>query len=436
MAKPTPAPGLPVSHPVRPGADAPGGAPGSSARVTATPAVASRGQLRGRGIVCMSSIDWEFNWQGHQQVMSALAERGNHVLFVENTGVRVPTLRDLPRLVTRVRNRWRSHGALRREQDRLDVHSPLALPFPYSQVARAANRALLLRHVRRWMRATGVREPLLWTFLPTPLVLDLIEGIRPALTVYYCVDDLPETSDGARKILPSETRLFREADLVFVTSERLRARAAASRSQVDVFPFGVDLGPFERARNGNGPPPLDVASLPRPIVGFVGEVKRWIDEALLVDISARIPHASFVLIGPAGIDVSRLARCPNIHLLGARPHTAVPHYLRAFDVAIIPYRLTNATAAIYPAKLNEYLTMGLPVVSTPIAELVRLNASHGPVIALAADAGAFVDAIGEALSSHTPDAAARRIEVAQGNSWGPRIDRMVALVEEALAAPS
>lgn len=393
-----------------------------------------RAPLKGRGIVCISSIDWEFNWQGHQQIMSALAERGSHVLFVENTGVRAPAPRDLPRLVARVRNRWRSTGALRRERDRLDIHSPLALPFPYSRIARAANRVLVLRHVRRWMRTTGVREPLLWTFLSTPLVLDIIESIRPALSVYYCVDDLPETSPGARKILPSETRLFREADLVFVTSERLRARAAAARSQVGVFPFGVDLEPFERTRDGNGPPPPDVASLPRPIVGFVGEVKRWIDEALLVEVAARMPHASFVLVGPVGVDVSRLARCPNVHLLGPRPHAEVPHYLKAFDVAIIPYRLANFTAAIYPAKLNEYLAMGLPVVATPIAELVRLDASHGQVIALAGDPAAFVDAIDGALSRRTPEAAARRLEVARGNSWAPRIDRMITLVADALSA--
>jgi hypothetical protein len=148
-------------------------------------AVASgRERLPGRGIVCLSSIDWEFNWQGHQQVMSALAERGHPVLFVENTGVRVPTLRDLPRLVTRLKNRWRSPGGLRRERERLDVCSPLALPFPYSPVARAANRALVLRRVRRWMRATDGRPPILWTFLPTPLVLDLIAAIRPARIDY------------------------------------------------------------------------------------------------------------------------------------------------------------------------------------------------------------------------------------------------------------
>jgi glycosyltransferase involved in cell wall biosynthesis len=248
------------------------------------------------------------------------------------------------------------------------------------------------------------------------------------------VDDLPATSDGARKIVPSETRLFREADLVFVTSERLRRRAAASRSQVDVFPFGVDLEPFERARNGNSPPPADIAPLPRPIVGFVGEVKRWIDEALLIEVAGRMPQASFVLVGPVAIDASRLARCPNVHLLGPRPHALVPHYLKAFDVAIIPYRLTTATEAIYPAKLNEYLAMGLPVVTTPLAELVRLGASPDPVVTLACTAAAFTDAIGEALASRTPEAAACQIEMARRNSWAPRIDEMVKLVEGALAA--
>jgi hypothetical protein len=78
--------------------------------------------------------------------------------------------------------------------------------------------------------------------------------------------------------------------------------------------------------------------------------------------------------------------------------------------------------------------MGLPVVSTPIAELVRLDASHQHVISLAGNPGAFAGAIGAALSSRASEAAAGRVAVARGNAWDPRIDRMVALVEEALAA--
>ena len=55
-------------------------------------------------ILCISSIDWDFIWQGHQEIMSTLAAQGHRVLFVENTGVRPPKIRDLPRLRRRLQN--------------------------------------------------------------------------------------------------------------------------------------------------------------------------------------------------------------------------------------------------------------------------------------------------------------------------------------------
>ncbi|MAG69482.1 MAG: hypothetical protein CL471_04180, partial [Acidobacteria bacterium] len=75
--------------------------------------------LRGQHIVCFSSIDWEFIWQGQQEIMSTLAANGNQVLFVENTGVRAPAVRDLPRLRNRIRNWWRGTKGFRRERDNL-----------------------------------------------------------------------------------------------------------------------------------------------------------------------------------------------------------------------------------------------------------------------------------------------------------------------------
>ena len=87
---------------------------------------------------------------------------------------------------------------------------------------------------------------------------------------------------------------------------------------------------------------------------------------------------SFVLVGPEQSDVSLLKTCPNIHLLGQRPHDEVPAYVNAFDVALIPYRLAEYTANVYPTKLNEYLVMGKPVVATDLPEIRRFNDTHGP----------------------------------------------------------
>ena len=44
--------------------------------------------LKGQTVLCISSIDWDFIWQGHQQIMSMLAAHGNNVLFIENIGAR------------------------------------------------------------------------------------------------------------------------------------------------------------------------------------------------------------------------------------------------------------------------------------------------------------------------------------------------------------
>ncbi len=390
--------------------------------------------LRGCDILCLSSIDWDFIWQGHQEIMSTLSTQGNRVLFVENTGVRSPTLRDLPRLKRRLLNWWSSTKGFRQVQGSLFVYSPILLPFPYSRIARWVNRPLLLHALHRWMNATGFRRPMLWTFLPTPLTLDVIRELEPELTVYYCIDDLASSSRGAKRINRSEARLFSMADLVFVTSEKLRARAARFTDRIRLFPFGVDFERFEAIRHRADEVPQEVRALARPVVGYVGGLHQWIDQELLVSVASRMPHASFVLIGPAQTDVSPLTRSPNIHLLGPRPHEELPRYTKGFDIGIVPYRLNEYTAHVYPTKLNEYLAMGLPVVATPLPEIERFNAEHGPVVTVAQGPDGFLRAIQGILAAPpAPEARQRRIEVARQNSWSTRIARMSELIEEELA---
>jgi uncharacterized SAM-binding protein YcdF (DUF218 family) len=387
-------------------------------------------------VVCISSIDWDFIWQGHQEIMSRLAADGHRVLFVENTGVRTPNLRDLPRLRQRLRNWWRGTKGFREERPNLFVYSPLVLPWPYLSLSRWVNRMLLARALSRWMRATGMYHPIVWTFLPTPLARDLITALDPQLTIYYCIDDLASSSPAARRIVPSEERMFREADLVFVTSEKLRQRAARFSDRVHLFPFGVNLERFEVARESHAAPPDDVRSLKRPVVGYVGGLHQWVDQDLLCDVATAMPDATFALVGPEQTDVSKLRRCPNVEVLGMRAHDALPAYVKSFDVGIVPYRLTEYTANVYPTKLNEYLVMGIPVVATDLPEIRRFNAAHGGVVEVAQDASSFGAAIRSALDDSAAADVAKRIAVAHENSWSSRVAAMSELIDEAVARRS
>jgi len=388
-------------------------------------------------ILCVSSIDWDFIWQGHQEIMSRMAAQGHRVLFVENTGVRAPKVRDLPRVRQRIRNWWRGTKGFRQERHNLFIYSPLLLPLPYFWLARWINRWLLARALRRWMEAVGFNRPILWTFLPTPLALDIIRAVDPQVTIYYCIDDLASSSPGARKIVTSEERLFAQADLVFVTSERLRERAARYRSDVHLFPFGVNLERFEEVRRAPDNPPDDLRSLARPVIGYVGGLHQWVDQPLLAGVATQLPEMSFALVGPPQTDVSALERCANVTLFGQRAHQDLPRYVKEFDVGIVPYLLTDYTANVYPTKLNEYLSMGIPVVATDLPEIRRFNRDHGDVVEVAADAVAFAAAIKRSLNgASTPEVVDRRIEVAQSNSWERRIAAMARLIDGAIAKRS
>jgi uncharacterized SAM-binding protein YcdF (DUF218 family) len=146
-----------------------------------------------------------------------------------------------------------------------------------------------------------------------------------------------------------------------------------------------------------------------------------------------MPDVTFALVGPTHSDTSQLAACPNVHLLGGRPHEDVPRYIKGFDVGLVPYRVSEYTASVYPVKLNEYLAMGLPVVATDLPEIRRFNDDHGGVLAVAADAAQFERAVRIALTPSTPAELERRRQVARENSWTKRIEAMSALVVSALA---
>ena len=389
--------------------------------------------LTGRDIVCISSVDWDFHWQIHHELMSTLAAQGNRVLYIENTGVRPPGVSDITRVRQRLGNWWRSTKGFRLERENLFVYSPLFLPLPYSRLARWINRMLLFRPLRRWMSVTGFRRPIAWTFLPTPTALDLIRAMDPALTIYYCADDFSASSPAARRILRSEEQLLAEADLVFATSQKLLDRASRQTTRAHRFPAGVNFDQFSRVAERHDPGPADLAALPRPIAGYVGALHVWLDQQLVADLARRMPDVTFALVGPTHSDTATLTACPNVHLLGAKAHEDVPRYIKGFDVGLVPYRDSEYTASVYPVKLNEYLAMGVPVVASDLAEIRRFNQEHGSVLTIGADADQFERGIRAALVPPAAGAVAQRRAVARDNSWGSRIDGMSALIEAALA---
>jgi glycosyltransferase involved in cell wall biosynthesis len=381
--------------------------------------------LQGRDIVCVGFADWDTElWTNQHHLMSRLA-RENRVLFVESLGLRRPQLagRDLARVWRRLLRGLAPPRAV----DGLHVLSPLVLPLHRSRLARALNARLLPALVRRAARRLGLREPILWAYVPQAEVL--IEALDPSLVVYHCVDDIAaqERIDTA-SFRAAEMRFAARADLVLASAPALAKRLRTISHNVLDAPNVADTKLFSSAlQRGRLDPGM--AALPAPRIVFTGAIVAIkLDFPLLVELARLRPTWSFALVGPVGpgdprTDVSALAAEPNIHLLGHRTYGELPDVLRAADAGLIPYARNALTESIFPMKVYEYLAAGLPVIATPLPALAGIAE-----VATAPDAQGIAGLLDEALASDSPERRAERSRTAASNSWERRLEEIAAAI--------
>jgi glycosyltransferase involved in cell wall biosynthesis len=405
--------------------------------------------LRGKDIVCVSSLDWSAMWTSKQQIMHRLAQT-NRVLYVEEPVTMLAPLK--------VPARWRRWTSTVPRLGRVDsglwtLTPPPLLPFGNMKPGvNRANQALLARYVRWAMnRLYFDEEYIFWTYLPASLALldhlgpkeaappkagtaaSRAGGRRASLVVYHCVDEhsafpgfvSPEVVKGY------DDELTRRADLVITTSEGLRhSREGLNPHTFTVF-NAADAEVFNRALDPDLPLPADLSAIPTPRLGVVGMHDSRLDIDALETLAQSDPSWHIVLIGPikpGQVDEARLRRLPNIHLLGEKPRAELAGYLKGLAVALVPYRPGELTRNIFPLKLFEYLAAGVPVVVSGLPELERFAGTIG----VSGGPRDYPGLVREAIAQDGPEKRAARVALAAQNTWDHRVEEISALVEEAL----
>jgi glycosyltransferase involved in cell wall biosynthesis len=373
--------------------------------------------------------DWFADNRTSSHHVARQLARHADVLYVEAPGLRRPraTSRDVRRIANKL-----TRATVRFEaSERLIVRTLPQVPLHGSALARYVNRLVGTAFTNLALRREGMRRPIVWCTVPH--VANLVSRVTRSLLVYHCIDDysaLPDVDVDAVRTL--DGRLSRDEDLVVAASRPVfEAKQRLNRSTL-LMPHGVDVEHFATARNGTVRPPEDVARLPRPVVGFIGLLERWIDLDLVGWLAGQLPNVSFVLIGRVAGPAAEIPRLPNVHVLGPRPYEALPAYGSCFDAAIIPYRLTDQVLAANPLKLREYLAMGLPVVSVSTPEVDQF----ADVVAVAATRSDFLAAVVAALNE-APDPAvvARRVDAVRHAGWAARVDGLLGHVASMLSEP-
>jgi len=371
-------------------------------------------------LIILSQVAWDDVWQRPQEFAQRAARAGRRVIFCSPVPAHTWQLT--------MRNTW---NAIREPVKGLTVLSPLVFG------AQHRNEKILRLNA---MLVSGLLRP----FLAHPFVIvanspymkplaDRLINASPSnhhsRLAFDIIDDFTAFDWSAPFAREMQDDLLSRADIVFTGTHELLEIARSKRADAEFIACGVDFDMFGTSQAKNLP--ADLAGIPHPIVGYTGSISERLDCELLTRIARELPNASLVMIGPVHPGTGEFPRGEKVHYLGLKPHSELPAYLRLFDVALIPFRINAATRKLNPVKTLEYLAAGVPVVSTPLPDVVRF---FSDAVSIGKTHEEFIDNIRSSIV--TPDVARRNrgFELARRSSWDEMTRRMLERIDQIIGA--
>jgi glycosyltransferase involved in cell wall biosynthesis len=368
--------------------------------------------LESAALLCFSHLRWDFVFQRPQHLMTRFA-RQRRVYYIEEPifGAEFPRL------------------DLSRRDDSLTV----VVPWLPRGLGESALNAALAALIDEMIARESITDFIAWYY--TPMALPWTRQLDAIAVVYDCMDELSLFRGAPAEMVEREGELIDRADIVFTGGTSLYEAKRSRTSNVHCFPSAVDADHFRQARTKSADPD-DQAAIPHLRLGFAGVIDERMDIELLRTLASLRPDWRLVLIGPiVKIDPANLPQLPNIHYLGAKPYADLPKYMAGWDVGLLPFALNESTRYISPTKTPEYLAAGLPVVSTPIRDVV---APYGVAeLALIGMTGEdFVNAV-ESLLARSHGEHRNWLKRVDGFlstiSWDRTFERMSALISQSIA---
>lgn len=245
--------------------------------------------------------------------------------------------------------------------------------------------------------------------------------------IYDCMDELLLSKNASINLINQEKYLISQSNIIFTAGKSLFESKKQFHKNVHWIPNSVDNYHFVKALNGITVPD-DIAGLKSPIVGYYGVIDEYINFELLHETAKKLPNISFVMIGPLGdVEENDLPKESNIHYLGMKPYHQLPNYLKAFDIAMLPFVVNDSTKYVSPNKTLEYMAAGRSIISTKIPDVVR---DYSICVNLIDTADEFYEAIVFQLEKR--DRLSMEMEyykILKKTSWDATADKMKSIIK-------
>jgi glycosyltransferase involved in cell wall biosynthesis len=378
-------------------------------------------------IVAFAPNSWQSQWVNRQQLLSRLGAR--HPVVYSNGAWSVwdrhsPQWRAAP---------WR--GLVVPSDNVLVEVAPRGL-LRWSRWP-AFDQRMLRAHASHLRRVLRHDELPLVAMIFHPAHAPYARYLGAQVVAYHAYDLFEASPDWNDRLAAMELQLLRQADVVSTVSVGTRARLAEKvQRDIHVLPNGVDLQAFVRA--SNEAIPADLATIPRPRLGYVGSLHPQVDFKLVAEMAHARADWHFVMVGAqspsadarAEQEIAACRKLPNVHFLGTKSVHHVPAYTAHMDANLMLYRLDpNSWVHVgYPLKLHEYLAVGRPVVSADLAAVRPFSS----VVRIACGLPDWLQAIDDALCNGGHSSPSERRAVAADNTWDVRVQVLEGWLLQAL----
>jgi glycosyltransferase involved in cell wall biosynthesis len=393
--------------------------------------------VEGRDIVIVGQQPWDIDMGSNCKNIALEFSKHNRVLFVNPALDRITLLKE--RNSPRVRKRM---AVIKGKQHGIEVlGNNLWNLYPdrmvesinwiksrtvFSHINKINNRKFS-DSIKRAIVKLDFKKIILFNDNDMFRSFHLKEFLSADISIYYSRDYMLAVDYWKYHGIKVEPKIIAKSDICMANSTYLANYCKKYNPNSYYVGQGCDLEIFTTLTDNSLP--KDVATIKRPVIGYVGALQSLrLDIDLLVYIAEQKTEWSIVLVGPEDDDFkkSRLHALKNVHFLGTKPPSDLPRYINSFDVCLNPQIVNQVTIGNYPRKIDEYLAMGKPVVATA-TEAMSIFADHTYLAVTKED---YIDLITRALKENSEVLQSGRRAFASSHTWTNNIREMYQAINE------
>lgn len=298
------------------------------------------------------------------------------------------------------------------------LEMPLMLPSNKIRSKKVYNQVLSRNNRTYKQHLLGAMQRLNWSSTIAvnafnPLYKEAFLSFSALKHVYYCYDNIEAAYWLAEHGVPLEQELVKHSDEIYVSSQGLFAKFSGSHKPLTWIPNGMNPKDFTR-NQAFAEHQLHAA--------YIGALDDRLDYPLLHNLLEANPALKMTLVGPVKCAAAQeLTAMERVNYLGVKRPDEVGEHLQDCTIGLIPFVKNDFTSFIYPLKINEYLSLGMAVLTTDFADLSVFEDWVRPVSS--AQEAVMELARIEAEELHEK-AVTARITFAQSQSWEARADKM------------